>query len=212
MMKSVVVDKIASVTQACGLAHELRMPQEIPSEKALCLVVEVLTNKSTYNTLELTSGRMAKVSKAMSSSAHRPSQGAVRLFGPLYPTKSRPATSFNSSTSDGGSASATRSIPTRQPFDCRVSRRRADVSYLGERIGRAGESRLQGARLRRELNTRGVPSSRSPAPAWKRQDRSGLLDRQPHAPPRPRGRCFKATGVSLRRDILAMEDSGARRT
>ena len=63
MMKSVVVDKIASVTQACGLAHELRIASEIPCEEGVALVVEVLTNKSTYNTLELTSGRMAKVSK-----------------------------------------------------------------------------------------------------------------------------------------------------
>jgi len=63
MMKSVVVDKIASVTQACGLAHELRIATDIPVAEGTVLVVEVLTNKSTYNTLELTSGRMAKVSK-----------------------------------------------------------------------------------------------------------------------------------------------------
>src|SRR5579883_3329019 len=62
-MRSVVVDKIASVAQACGLSHEVRISSDIPSEEGVVVVVEVLTNKSTYNTLELTSGRMAKVGK-----------------------------------------------------------------------------------------------------------------------------------------------------
>ena len=63
-MKSVVVDKIGSIAQACGLGHELRVATtDIPCEEGVVLVVEVLTNKSTYNQLELTSGRMAKVSK-----------------------------------------------------------------------------------------------------------------------------------------------------
>src|SRR3954469_25600481 len=64
VMRTVVVDKIASVTQACGLGNEVRVSTEnIPSEEGVVVVVEILTNKSTYNTLELTSGRMAKVGK-----------------------------------------------------------------------------------------------------------------------------------------------------
>jgi hypothetical protein len=62
-MRTVVVDKIASVTQACGLSHEVRISPEIPCEEGVALVVEVQNSKSTYNTLELTSGRMAKVSR-----------------------------------------------------------------------------------------------------------------------------------------------------
>ena len=60
-MRTMVVDKIASVTQACGLSHELRIAPEIPCEEGLVLVVEILNNKANYNTLELISGRMAKV-------------------------------------------------------------------------------------------------------------------------------------------------------
>src|SRR5215468_10158838 len=62
-MRSVMVDKLASVTQACGLSHEVRISPDIPAEEGVVVVVEVLNNKSTYNTLELTSGRMAKVNK-----------------------------------------------------------------------------------------------------------------------------------------------------
>jgi hypothetical protein len=62
-MKTVLVDKIASVTQACSLSHELRLSADIPSEEGVVIVAEILNNKSTYNTLELTSGRMAKVGK-----------------------------------------------------------------------------------------------------------------------------------------------------
>jgi len=63
-MRSIVVDKVASITQACGLSNEVRIATDnIPSEEGVVVVVEVLTNKSTYNTLELTSGRMAKVAK-----------------------------------------------------------------------------------------------------------------------------------------------------
>ena len=40
------------------LGHELRVATtDIPCEEGVVLVVEVLTNKSTYNQLELTSGR-----------------------------------------------------------------------------------------------------------------------------------------------------------
>src|SRR6516164_7640359 len=60
-MRTLVVDKIASVTQACGLSHELRVAPEIPCDEGLVLVVEILNNKANYNTLELTSGRMAKI-------------------------------------------------------------------------------------------------------------------------------------------------------
>ena len=50
-MRSVVVDKIGSVTQALSLKHDLRVSEDIPSEEGVVLVVEILTNKSTYNSL-----------------------------------------------------------------------------------------------------------------------------------------------------------------
>src|ERR1700742_3881741 len=62
-MKTVIVDKVASVTQALNLSHELRLSDEIPSEEGVVVVAEIQNNKANYNTLELTSGRMAKVAR-----------------------------------------------------------------------------------------------------------------------------------------------------
>ena len=62
-MKTVMVDKISSVAQACALGPELRLSDDIPAEEGVVIVAEILNSKNTYNTLELTSGRMAKVGK-----------------------------------------------------------------------------------------------------------------------------------------------------
>ena len=55
-MRSVVVDKVASVALAADLGQEIRVSDEIPCEEGVLIAVEVLNNKSRYNTIELTSG------------------------------------------------------------------------------------------------------------------------------------------------------------
>ena len=98
-----------------------------------------------------------------------------------------------------------------KPFDCRVLGVVLHFPYLGERIGipaRAGYRPLdRGA----QLDTNGVPVvalAGTCMEAGKTAAACQLVSRMRH-----RGLvvdCFKATGVSLRRDILAMEDAGAR--
>ena len=62
-MRSVLVDKVASVAQHNNLSHELRLSEDIPCEEGVLIAVRVLNNKSRYNQLELTSGRMATVNQ-----------------------------------------------------------------------------------------------------------------------------------------------------
>ena len=62
-MKTITADKIASVAQHLNLKREVRVSADIPCEEGVLIAAEVLNNKSTYNTLELTSGRMAKVGR-----------------------------------------------------------------------------------------------------------------------------------------------------
>src|SRR5690606_41949105 len=63
ILRSIVVDKIASVALGCDLAREIRIDSKIPCEEGVLIAVEVLNSKSSYNVLELTSGRMAQVKR-----------------------------------------------------------------------------------------------------------------------------------------------------
>ena len=214
-MRSVVVDKVASVTQACGLSNEVRIATDnIPSEEGVVVVVEVLTNKSTYNTLELTSGRMAKVVKGdvvVGALGHRKA-----LFG--YSGHVPPAVKTGDiiqMLNIGGVLGICDSVnPDKgKPFDCRVLGVVLHFPYLGERIGvpaRVGHKRLD---YEAKLDTHGVPVvalAGTCMEAGKTAAACAVISRMRH-----RGLivdAFKATGVSLRRDILAMEDAGARRS
>ncbi|MGH8294954.1 MAG: hypothetical protein ACRETZ_05545 [Steroidobacteraceae bacterium] len=212
-MRSVVVDKIASVAQACGLSHEVRISSDIPSEEGVVVVVEVLTNKSTYNTLELVSGRMAKVGKGdivVGALGHRKA-----LFGYSgHVPASLQAGDVIQMLNIGGVLGICDSInPDKgKPFDCRVLGVALNFPYLGERIGvpaRAGHRRLD---LAAKLEARPLPVvalAGTCMEAGKTAAACAIISRMRH-----RGLvidAFKATGVSLRRDILAMEDAGARR-
>ncbi|MDE2052729.1 MAG: hypothetical protein KGJ72_17115, partial [Gammaproteobacteria bacterium] len=213
-MRSVVVDKIASVAQACGLSREVRISADIPSEEGVVVVVEVLTNKSTYNTLELTSGRMAKVGKGdivVGALGHRKA-----LFGYSgHVPPSLQAGDVIQMLNIGGVLGVCDSInPDKgKPFDCRVLGVALNFPYLGERIGvpaRAGFRRLD---LEAKLEARQIPIvalAGTCMEAGKTAAACAIISRMRH-----RGLvvdAFKATGVSLRRDILAMEDAGARRS
>ena len=62
-MKTVVLDKVASVTRSCQLKREVRVSPEIPCEEGVVVAVRVLNEKSTYNQIELPAGRMAQVKR-----------------------------------------------------------------------------------------------------------------------------------------------------
>ena len=212
-MRSVIVDKLASVTQACGLSHEVRVSADIPAEEGVVIVVEVLNNKSTYNTLELVSGRMAKVGKGDIVAGALGHRQALFGYSGHVPAQVQVGDVIQM-LNIGGVLGVCDSINPEKgkPFDCRVLGVALNFPYLGERIGvpaRAGYKRLDAGAA---LETRGVPVvaiAGSCMEAGKTAAACAIISRMRH-----RGLtvdAFKATGVSLRRDILAMEDAGARR-
>jgi hypothetical protein len=214
-MKTVVVDKIASIAQAAGLGHEVRVAtSEIPCEEGVLLVVEILNNKSTYNTLELTSGRMAKVSRGdvvVGALGHRQ---ALFGYSGHVPDKVEPGDVLQVLNIGGVLGICDSVNPDKgKPFDCRVLGCVLQFPFLGERIGvpaRVGHRKLD---YDAELDTHGVPVvalAGTCMEAGKTAAACAIVSRMRH-----RGlvvHAFKATGVSLRRDILAMEDAGARRS
>ena len=60
-LRLVRVDKIASSTVNLGLNHELEVTTNCEARAGNVVVVRALTDNATYNTLELVTGRMAKI-------------------------------------------------------------------------------------------------------------------------------------------------------
>jgi len=213
-MRTVFVDKIASVTQACSLSHELRISADIPCEEGVVVVVEVLNNKSTYNTLELTSGRMAKVTRGDIVAGALGHRKALFGYSGHIPESLAPGDIIQMLNIGGVLGICDSANPDKgKPFDCRVLGTVLTFPYLGERIGvpaRVGYRPLDPAA---PLDAHGVPVvalAGTCMEAGKTAAASAIIGRMRH-----RGLtvdAFKATGVSLRRDILAFEDAGARRT
>jgi hypothetical protein len=175
-------------------------------------VVEILSAKANYNTIELTSGRMAKVNKGdivVGALGHRK---ALFGYSGHVPPKLAAGDVIQMLNIGGVLGICDSANPDKgKPFDCRVLGVVLTFPYLGERIGvpaRAGYRKLD---LAATLDTQGVPVvalAGTCMEAGKTAAACAMVSRMRH-----RGLvvdCFKATGVSLRRDILAMEDAGAR--
>jgi hypothetical protein len=213
-MRTVVVDKIASVTQACGLSHEIRISADITCEEGMVLVVEILNNKSNYNTLELTSGRMAKITRGdvvVGALGHRK---ALFGYSGHIPQTLKPGDVIQMLNIGGVLGICDSATPDKgKPFDCRVLGSVLTFPYLGERIGVPAKTGYKALNYDAPLDARGVPVvalAGTCMEAGKTAAASAIIARMRH-----RGLivdAFKATGVSLRRDILAFEDAGARRT
>ena len=210
-MKSVVVDKIASVAQHSDLGHELRLSPDVPCEEGVLVAVRVLNNKTRYNQLELTSGRMATVNQGdvvVGALGHRK---ALRGYSGHLPTSLAVGDRIQLLNIGGVLGICDSANPDVGPaFDCEVLGTVLHFPYLAERIGipaRAGASQFDPAAA---LDTNGVPVvalAGTCMDSGKTAAACAIVSRLRHL-----GfniAACKATGVSLRRDILAMEDAGA---
>src|ERR1700734_2163019 len=211
---TVVVHTLASITQVSGLSHEIRISPEIPCEEGVVLVVEIQNSKANYNTLELTSGRMAKVSRGdivVGALGHRK---ALFGYSGHVPESLKPGDVIQMLNIGGVLGICDSATPDKgKPFDCKVLGAVLTFPYLGERIGVPAKAGYRALDYDAALNVRGVPVvalAGTCMEAGKTAAASAIIARMRH-----RGLvvdAFKATGVSLRRDILAFEDAGARRT
>jgi len=213
-MKTVIADKIASVAQDLALKRELRVSAEIPCEEGIVVAVEILNNKATYNKLELTSGRMAQLKRGdvvVGALGHR---NALFGYSGHLPTSLVPGDELQI-LNIGGVMGICDSVNANfgQPFNGKVLGAVLDFPYLGERIGVPGRVGAEPLQTDTPLQTNGVPVialAGTCMDSGKTAAASAIVSRLRHLGLTVDA--FKATGVSLRRDILAMEDAGARNT
>jgi hypothetical protein len=213
-MKTVFVDKVASIAQHSDLTHELRLSPEIPCEEGVLVAARVLNNKTRYNQLELTSGRMATVTQGdviVGALGHR---NALRGYSGHLPERLEAGDRIQLLNIGGVLGICDSANPdVGPPFECEVLGTVLHFPYLGERIGvpaRAGASPFEPDAA---LEVHGVPviaMAGTCMDSGKTAAACAIVGRLRH-----RGfhiAACKATGVSLRRDILAMEDAGASET
>ncbi len=213
-MRSLVVDKIASVALESDIGSEVRISPEIPCEEGVLVAVEVLNNKSRYNTLELTSGRMAQIKRGdiiVGALGHRK---ALFGYSGHIPEKLVPGDVIQLLNLGGVLGICDSVNPTQgQPFDCRVLGVILEFPYLGERIGVPARVGSPGQSAEEGLDVGDVPVvaiAGTCMDSGKTVAACSVISRFRHN--RQTVDAFKSTGVALRRDILAMEDAGARNT
>ena len=213
-MKRVFADKVASVAEHRNLGHELRLAAEIPCEEGVLIAARVLNNKSRYNQLELTSGRMATVNQGdviVGALGHR---NALHGYAGHLPETLRVGSTIQILNIGGVLGICDSANPeVGAPFDCEVLGTVLEFPYLGERIGIPARVGRQSLDPDAGLDTRGIPVvalAGTCMDSGKTAAACAIVSRLRHRGFRVSA--CKATGVSLRRDILAMEDAGATET
>lgn len=212
-MKTVLLDKIASVTRSCRLQREVRVSPDIPCEEGVVVAVRVKTDKSTYSQLELPSGRLAQVKRGDVVAGALGHRHALFGYSGHLPQRLAPGDTVHL-LNMGGVLGICDSVnpDLGPPFECEVLGAVLHFPFLGERVGVV--ARLTGG----PPDPRAVPDPRVPVVALvgscmncgKTAAACTLVRHLSHGGLTVDG--LKATGVSLRRDVLAMEDSGARAT
>ena len=159
----------------------------------MVLVVEILNNKSTYNTLELTSGRMAKVARGdvvVGALGHRK---ALFGYSGHIPDALKPGDVIQMLNIGGVLGICDSATPDKgKPFDCKVLGRRADLPLSRRAHRRHRADRLQAARLWRRARCARRAGGRARRDVHGgRQDGRRVRHHCAHAPPRPHRRCLQ---------------------
>jgi hypothetical protein len=178
------------------------------------VAVRVRNDKSTYSQLELPSGRMAQVKKGDVIAGALGHRHALFGYSGHLPERLAPGDTVHL-LNIGGVIGICDSVnpDLGPPFECEVLGAVLHFPYLGERIGVAARIGGEPLALEAPIDAAGVPVIAlvgSCMNCGKTAAACTLVRHLSHGGLTVDG--LKATGVSLRRDVLAMEDAGARAT
>ncbi len=212
-MRPVLVDKIASVALRCGLRQEVRVGDGYPCRAGDLIAVRLTTSKSTYNQLELTTGRMSSLKQGdviVGALGHR---NALQGYEGNVPSTLKTGDTLNLLNMGGVLGKCESFSPlVGPPHACEVLGQVLKFPDFQSRIGVPANIldyslplTQEGSKFAPVIGVVGTSMNSGKTEACltlvQQLVRLGL-----------RVAAGKATGVSLRRDILGMEDSGAEKT
>ncbi|HVS19602.1 MAG TPA: hypothetical protein VMT18_13445 [Planctomycetota bacterium] len=212
-MRRVKLDKIASVTLRLRLDRNAVLGDEIPAEAGTVIAARVLNSKTSYNTLEDVHGRMVTLHPGDVIAGALGHRDALYGYSGRVPEKVAVGDRLQLLNLGGViGAGAERTYGQGEPFQLEVLGSVLEFPYLDNRVGvPANIVRVALPRESLPPGGAGLPpivalvgtcmdAGKTTAAAVLIGDlvRRGL-----------RVAAGKLTGVSLRRDVLAMQDSGA---
>lgn len=209
-MRPVLLDKVASVTLNCGLRREVRVSDTYNCQEGDVIAVRLLTNKSNYNLLELVTGRMSTLKEGDVIAGALGHRNAVQGYAGIIPTELKTGDKVNLLNMGGVLGICQSYSPlVGPPHQCEVIGSVLSFPNINSRTGVPANISTGCPPLDANLSS-GCPviavvgtsmnSGKTEACLTIIQQlvRQGL-----------KVAAAKTTGVSLRRDILGMQDAGA---
>jgi hypothetical protein len=210
-VKAVQLDKIASVTLNCGLRKDVRVSDEFQCREGDVIAVRVLNSKTTYNTLELPSGRMSTVRKGDIVAGALGHRQALLGYAGRLPESLRVGDTLNLLNIGGVLGVCTSASPAvGEPFECEVLGQVLSFPQVGSRKSVPANIAADCDSLDDRVDALGAPVIAVVGTCMNSGKTEACLALVHEFARRGmKVAAAKATGVSLRRDVLAMEDAGA---
>lgn len=209
-MKRVTLDKIASVTLRLDLDPHAVLGEEIPAEEGTVIAARVLNAKRSYNTLEDVHGRMVVVHPGDVIAGALGSRDALYGYSGEVPSSVKVGDTLQMLNVGGVIGSGAVAAPgIGEPFQLEVLGSVLEFPYLATRVGVPAD--VKRAALTPTLGSDPLPPVVTLVgtcmDAGKTTAAAALINSLTNA--KLKVAAGKLTGVSLRRDVLAMEDCGA---
>ncbi len=210
-MRPLVLDKIASVTLNCDLRRDVRIADEYPCREGDVIAVRVKTTKSVYNSLELATGRISAINQGDVIAGALGHRNALQGYAGVIPKTLKRGDCINLLNLGGVLGVSTSYSPlVGSPHECEVLGAVLSFPVLGSRKGIPCNIANGVAPLDESMCQTSIPIIAVAGTSMNSGKTEACLSIiQQFVRRGLRVAAAKTTGVSLRRDILGMQDAGA---